>query len=48
MVKNKVSSAASILARQGGLATFKKHGKKHFKKMAKKRWDDKKSSGVEK
>ena len=29
---------ASLLGRAGGNATFKKHGKKHYKMMLEKRW----------
>jgi hypothetical protein len=33
---NKVKNlAAQILGRKGGMATFEKHGKKHFRKIAK-------------
>jgi len=31
---------ASDLAKKGGLATLKKHGKPHFRAIAKKRWDE--------
>lgn len=32
---------ASLLGRAGGEATFKKHGKKHYKMMLEKRWGKK-------
>jgi hypothetical protein len=38
MKKNALSEAAKLIAQQGGRATLKKHGKKHYKAMAKKRW----------
>lgn len=38
MNKKQISEAATVIARKGGIATLKKHGKKHFKLMAKKRW----------
>lgn len=38
MTKNALSDAAKLIAKQGGNATLKKHGKKHYKAMAKKRW----------
>lgn len=34
-MKNKTEKAAALLGRTGGQATLKKHGKKHFKLMAK-------------
>lgn len=34
----KKEKPASALGRLGGNATLKKHGKKHYKAMAKKRW----------
>ena len=38
MKKNTLSEAAKVIAKAGGVATLKKHGKKHYKAMAKKRW----------
>lgn len=39
MDKNQeVSNAASLLAKKAGRATLKKYGKKHYVKMANKRW----------
>jgi len=39
MINKKVCEAAKLLAKQGGNATLKKHGKKHYKKMANIRWN---------
>ena len=39
MNAKEISRAASLVARKGGIATLKKHGKKHYKKMAQKRWN---------
>ena len=39
MKNKKVCEAAKLLAKQGGNATLKKHGKKHYKKMAQIRWN---------
>jgi hypothetical protein len=36
--KRKVRLTASDLAKKGGKATLKKHGKSHFSAIAKKRW----------
>lgn len=36
--KYDLKEAAKIIAKKGGVATLKKHGKKHYKKMAEKRW----------
>lgn len=38
MIKDKISRAASLMAKQAGNACLKKHGKKHYKKMANIRW----------
>ena len=38
MKKNLLSEAAKVIAKAGGNATLKKHGKKHYKLMAEKRW----------
>jgi len=38
MTKNALSEAAKVIAKAGGVATLKKHGKKHYKAMANKRW----------
>lgn len=42
MNKKALSEAAKIIARRGGRATLKKYGRKHFTKMAKKRWAEEK------
>ena len=39
MNKKELSEAYRALARRGGQATLRKHGKGHYKKMAKRRWD---------
>jgi hypothetical protein len=36
--KNELSSIAKKMAKKGGATTLKKHGKKHYKAMAKARW----------
>lgn len=41
MTNNK--DIAKELGRSGGKATLKKYGKKHFKKIIRKRWDDAKN-----
>jgi len=33
MNKSEISKAAQAMGRKGGLATFKKYGKKHYEKM---------------
>lgn len=42
MGKKEVSEAAKVIASKGGKATLKKHGREHYKKMALKRWGNKK------
>lgn len=37
--KEDISKAASEFGRLGGKATLKKHGKKHFSQIGKKRWE---------
>ena len=34
---------AKLLGRSGGVKTLKKYGKKHFKEIARKRWEKEKS-----
>jgi len=46
MKKKKLT--ASDLAKKGGKATLKKHGKDHFSKIAKKRWADEKKKKANK
>jgi hypothetical protein len=48
MRKTKLSEAATLIAKEGGKATFKKYGKKHYVKMAKKRWGKSHSTKVKK
>ncbi len=36
--ENALSRAAKLIAKKGGEATLKKYGKKHYRKMAQKRW----------
>lgn len=40
---NKKSITIKEFATMGGKATLKKHGKEYFSKLAKKRWEDKKT-----
>lgn len=44
MKKKELSEAASLIARQGGKSTLKKHGKEHYKKMAEIRWANQRAS----
>lgn len=39
MTKKKPVSVSDV-AKKGGEATLKKHGKEHYQKIARKRWDD--------
>jgi hypothetical protein len=39
MKKKELSEAAKLIAAKGGRACLKKHGKKHYKDMAKSRWE---------
>ena len=38
MNKKELSQAAKVIAKAGGVATLKKHGKKFYRKIANKRW----------
>ena len=46
--KYNLSEAAKVIAEKGGVATLKKYGKKHFKKMAEKRWAKSRSKAKKK
>lgn len=37
-IKPEVKEALAVFAQKGGAATLKKHGKKHYRDMAKKSW----------
>lgn len=43
MVKN-IDDTPQAVGRKGGKTTLKKHGKKHYQEMGKKRWSKKNAS----